>query len=73
MSAVAQDARDDSRDRQSRMTPAERFGEALALGRRSVVAYAAAHGVDAHEARLRLERAAQAGRQPSRVMRCLLE
>ncbi len=42
------------------MTPEERVAEALALGQAAVVAYAAAH---------RLERAAQAGRRSSRVMR----
>jgi hypothetical protein len=55
------------------MTPAQRLAEALALGRRAIVAYAAAHRPDETEVRRRLERAAQAGRTPSRVMRDLLE
>ena len=50
------------------MTPGERMVEALRLGQEAITAYAAAHGVDREEARRRLERAAQAGRRPSRVM-----
>jgi hypothetical protein len=73
MSAVAAALRDDSRDRQRRMTPEQRLAEALALGRRAIMAYAAAHGVDGIEARRRLERTAQKGRLPSRVMRLLAE
>ena len=55
------------------MTPAERVAEALALGRAAADAYAHAHGLDLTEARLRLERAGQAGRRPSRVMQEILE
>ncbi len=73
MSSVASALREASRERARRMTPAERLEESLALGRRAIRAYAAAHGLDEREARLRLERAAQAGRSPSRVMRQLLE
>jgi hypothetical protein len=69
MSKVADGLREEDRERLRRMTPAERLAEALALGRRAVEAYAAAHGLDPAEARRRLERAAQAGRRPSRVMR----
>jgi hypothetical protein len=61
------------RARQRRMSAQERLAQALALGRKAVAAYAAAHGVDEGEARERLERAAQAGRLPSRVMRQLAE
>jgi cell division inhibitor SulA len=53
------------------MTAAERLAEALRLGERSVSVYAAAHRLDREEARRELERAAQAGRRPSRVMRDL--
>lgn len=55
------------------MTGEERLAEALALGRRAVTAYAAAHGIDESEARRRFERVAQAGRSPSPVMRQLAE
>jgi len=55
------------------MTAGERLAEALALGRRAVSTYAAAHGLDESEARRRLERVAQAGRLPSPVMRRLAE
>jgi len=55
------------------MTAAERLAEALALGRRAVAVYAAAHGLDHEEARRRLERAGQAGRRRSRVMLELAE
>jgi hypothetical protein len=50
------------------MSPLERLAEALELGRAAVGFYAAAHRLDHREARRRLERAAQAGRRPSRVM-----
>jgi len=73
MSAVAEALSEDSRARQRRMTAEERLVEALALGRRAVSTYATAHGVDEAEARRRLERATQAGRLPSRVMRQLAE
>jgi hypothetical protein len=53
------------------MTAAERVAEALRLGDRTVTAYAAAHGLVRDAARRALERAAQAGRRPSRVMRDL--
>lgn len=55
------------------MTPAARLAEALALGDDSISAYAAAHGLARYEARRRLERAGQAGRLPSRVMREIVE
>jgi hypothetical protein len=55
------------------MTAEERLAEALALGRRAIAAYAAAHGVDEREARRCLERAAQSGRTPSGVMRGIVE
>lgn len=51
------------------MTPAERMRLAFALGERAIDAYAAAHSIDRAEARRRLERAGQAGRRSSRVMR----
>ena len=51
------------------MTPAERLAEALRLGQRDIAAYAAAHGLERDGARRELERAAQAGRRYSRVMR----
>jgi len=54
------------------MTADERLAEALALGDEAIAAYASAHGVDHDEARRRLERAGQAGRRPSGVMRRLL-
>jgi hypothetical protein len=54
------------------MTPAERLAEALRLGQAAVTAYAAAHGLDRGEARRRLERATQARRRPSHVMRELI-
>jgi len=73
MSAVAEAFRADSRARLRRMTAGERLAEALALGRRAVSTYAAAHGLDESEARRRLERVAQAGRLPSPVMRRLAE
>jgi hypothetical protein len=73
MSAVAESLRADSRARLRRMTAEERVAEALALGRRVVTAYATAHGIDEGEARRRLERVAQSGRLPSRVMRQLAE
>jgi hypothetical protein len=68
MSRVADEMRREERERLARMTPAERIGEAFRLGREAITTYAAAHGVDRGEARRRLERAAQAGRRPSRVM-----
>jgi hypothetical protein len=73
MSAVAEALRADSRARLRRMTGGERLAEALALGRRTVAAYAAARGIQATEARRHLERVAQLGRLPSRVMRLLAE
>lgn len=69
VSAVARQLRDEDRARHRRMTPAERLAEALALGATAVAEYAAAHGVDAEEARRCLERGTQAGRRFSRVMR----
>jgi hypothetical protein len=73
MSAVAEALRADSRARQRRMTGEERLAEALVLGRRAIASYAAAHGIDESEARIRLEKATQAGRLASRVMRQLAE
>ena len=73
MSGVAETLRADSRERLRRMTREQRLAEALAVGPRAVIAYAAAHGIGESEARRRLERAAQAGRLPSRVMRLLAE
>jgi hypothetical protein len=55
------------------MSAQERLAEALSLGRKVIAAYAAAHGLDEEEARRRLERATQAGRLLSRVMRQLAE
>lgn len=72
MSTVAEQLREDSRERLRRMTPAERLAEALRLGQAAIVAYAAAHGLELTEARRRLERASQAGRRPSGVMRELV-
>ncbi len=63
----------EERERQARMTPAERLQQALQLGQRAIETYAAAHGVDTAEARRRLERASQAGRRPSRVMLGIVE
>jgi hypothetical protein len=60
-------------DRTRRMTPAERLAEALVRGRAAITARAAAHGLGRDEARKRLERAAQAGRRPSRVMLEIIE
>jgi hypothetical protein len=73
VSKVAQRLREESRERLRRMTPAERLAEALALGDDSISAYAAAHGLARPEAQRRLERAGQAGRLPSRVMREIVE
>lgn len=72
MSNVADKLREDSRERLRRMTPAERLAEALRLGQTAIGAYAAAHKLDRDEARRRLERAAQLGRRPSRVMHELI-
>jgi hypothetical protein len=71
MGTVSDSLREDSRARLRRMTPAERLAEALLLGERAITAYAAAHGLDRASARRDLERAAQSGRRPSRVMRDL--
>lgn len=68
MSDVARELQEDSRRRLMAMTAAERLTEALAMGRRAIAVYAAAHGLDREEARRRLERAGQAGRRRSRVM-----
>jgi len=68
VSAVAQKLRQESRERLHRMTGAERLAEALMLGQRAIAAYAAAHVLELDAARRKLERAAQAGRRPSRVM-----
>jgi hypothetical protein len=73
MSNVAKYLSDDSRERLRRMTPAARLTEALALGDEAIAAYAAAHGLTRDEARRHLERAGQAGRLPSRVMREIIE
>jgi hypothetical protein len=73
MATVAQRMRQEDIQRLRAMTPAERVAEALALGRAAAEAHAHAHGLDYAEARRRLERAGQAGRRPSRVMREILE
>jgi len=72
MPTVAEILRVEDRDRLRRMTPGERLAEALALGDEAIAAYASAHGVDRDEARRRLERAGQAGRRPSGIMRRLV-
>lgn len=69
MSRVAEALETDDRERISRMSPAERVRLALSLGHQAIHTYAAAHGIERGEARRCLERAAQAGRRPSRVMR----
>ena len=69
MSRVSERLLQEDRDRLRGMSPAERVAEALALGDAAIEAYAAARGLDREEARRRLERAAQAGRLLSRVMR----
>ncbi|MFN8094854.1 MAG: hypothetical protein U0599_22010 [Vicinamibacteria bacterium] len=69
MSRVSDELRRDQAARSARMTPAERFAEALRLGQVAIAAFAAAHGVTRDEARRRLERTGQAGRRPSVVMR----
>lgn len=71
MSTVAARLHEDSVVRLRGMTPAERLAEALMLGKRAASSYAAAHGLLLEEAQRALERAAQAGRRPSRVMRDL--
>jgi hypothetical protein len=68
VSSVAEKLRADSRERLRRLTGAERLAEALMLGQRAIAAYAAAHALEPDAARRELERAAQAGRRPSRVM-----
>jgi hypothetical protein len=68
MTSVAERLRQQDRERMRRMTPAERVAEALALGEAAIALHASAHGLDRETARRRLERAAQAGRRPSRVM-----
>ena len=73
MSRVADELQREERERVARMTPAERMVEAIRLGQEAITAYAAAHGVDREEARRRLERAAQIGRRPSRVMLEIIE
>lgn len=73
MRTVAQRLSEESRERLRRMTPAERFREALELGERAIDEYAAAHGIDRQEARRRLESTGQAGRRLSRVMRGIVE
>jgi hypothetical protein len=72
MSRVGDELRRDQAARSARMTAAERLAEALRLGQDAIAAFAAAHGVTPGEARCRLERAGQAGRRPSAVMRELV-
>ena len=72
MSTVAETLREDSRERQRSMTPAERLAEALRLGRAAITVYAAAHGLERDEAFRRLERGSQAGRRRSAVMDALI-
>ncbi len=69
MSSVSERLGDADRARLRGMGAGERLAEALALGDAAVAMYAAAHRVDPEEARRRLERAGQAGRRPSSVMR----
>jgi hypothetical protein len=71
-SFIAERLREEDRERLRRMTAAERLAEAFALGDAAIDLYAAAHGLDRDEARRRLERAGQAGRRASRVMRGIL-
>ncbi len=73
MGDLADRAEAEERERQARMTPAERLRQALQLGQRAIDTYASVHGVDRAEARRRLERASQAGRRPSRVMLGIVE
>ena len=72
MSPTAEQLRKESLDRLRRMTPAERVAEALLLGERAIVSYAASHGVPRNEAQRRLERSSQMGRRLSRVMLALI-
>ena len=73
MATVAERLRREDIERLRRMTAGERVAEALALGRAAVEAHAHANGLDLAEARRRLERAGQAGRRSSRVMREILQ
>ena len=73
MATVAERLRREDIERLRRMTAAERVAEALALGCTAVEAHAHANGLALAEARRRLERAGQAGRRPSRVMREILQ
>ena len=50
MSRVADQLRDQQRERLARMTADERVREALALGQRDIATHAAAHGLDRQEA-----------------------
>jgi hypothetical protein len=68
MTTVAEEMRRENTARLRGMTPTERLAEAFALGEAAVALHAAAHDIDLEEARRRLERAAQSGRRPSRVM-----
>ena len=69
MSRVAEQLRQEELTRLRRMSPRERFEEALSLGDTAIGAYAEAHGLSRSEARRHQERAAQQGRTPSKVMR----
>jgi hypothetical protein len=71
VSTVGEALREDSRERQRRMSAEERLAEALALGLAAIETHAAANRVTEAEARRRLERATQAGRRRSEVMRKL--
>jgi hypothetical protein len=73
MGTVAERLNEESQERLRRMTPVERLTEALELGEHAIDQYAAAHGVDRHEARRRLESSGQKGRRLSRVMRGIVE
>jgi len=55
------------------MSPGDRLKEALDLGKEAIDRFATAHRIDREEARRTLERAAQAGRRPSRVMREIVD
>jgi len=73
VTTVAEQLVEENRQRLRRMTPAARLAEALALGARAIEAFAAAHGIGRDQAARRLERASQAARRPSRVMREIVE
>ena len=65
MRSVADELREEDRQRLLAMTPWERMDLALRLGERDITLYSEAHGVSREEARDRLQRARHAGRRPS--------